>query len=446
MNTQPLRSLRMQQTQRLQPIVGGTKSTGAIYMYTLMILAPIASFLVIPVQGLTPANVLLYMSLLIPFFGIKYQVKFLLSAGLFVLVYLAFLMGSLSGYLFSTPNFTYIDEIRRLYLVGALRVSHITQGLYLFSAIIFFYHCYANYNKRLLDWAYYGIIVLIVYGFYQFAFYAIFGFSGDFIANRSFGGDDVLDAGGGKNWIQLSPLLGSRFIRFYSLTGEASFFSLTATPFFVFAFAMRSMKIAMFILLALFLASSSTAIIGILVAFFVLYCRDSKYVLFGLPAVLILVVVAYFSVEPVRFFLDNLILKKIGTESGNIRTEYFINHMSVVLDGNPLRLFFGLGFGTVRSADMLSTLIANVGVIGFLAYSALILLPTFYLPKDRLRIPLQAVLWSIWAMEMLAVSEYAYLPPWFFVAMAYRHISNSRRDPRSPQNVGSNRTLRKAAA
>lgn len=397
---------------------GATSSIATLYMRTLLLVAPIASYLIIPVQGATPANVLLFLSLVVPFFGLRYQVKFLISIGLFCVLYGLYLILSLSSYSISSPDLSEIIEIRRIFLAEPLRQTHITQGIYLLTSMIFLYHVCANYSKISLDYAYYGIIILIIYGLYQFAFHAVFGFSGDFITNRDFSENKII-GNSGQGVVQASQIFGPPFIRFYSLTGEPSFFALTATPFFIFAYAMRAKKLAGFIFLALFLSTSSTAILGIGVGMFVLYYRDSRYVLFGVPLVFMSAIVAYATVEPFQLLLDRLIFQKLGSESGQIRTDSMVNHLAVVLDGNPLRLLFGLGFGTVRSADMLTTLLANTGVIGFLSYSAAMLLPAFFLNGHHLRVPIQAVLWSNWAIAMFSVSEYSYLPPWFFTGMAY---------------------------
>lgn len=415
-------------------VAGSNATIGSVYLKVLLILAPIASYIVIPVQGTTPANVLLFASLLVPFFGVNYQVRFLAFIGFFAICYVALLTFSLVGTGISAPDLRKLIEVRRVFISGNLRLTHVTQGIYLLSVVIFVYHIRQKFSQKILNWAYYGIIIFVIYGFYQFIFFAIFGTSGDFIANRNFGDFDITDSQGDGTQLQQSILLGSRFIRFYSLTGEPSMFALTATPFFVFAFAMRSWKIALFLFVALFLSNSTTAIIGMAVGLFVLYCRNSRYIMFGIPAVILLFALFYFTSESVSTVADKLVFDKLSTGSGQERSQSMIDHAAAVFDGNLFRFFFGIGFGTIRSPDLLSTLLANSGIVGLGLYSAVMLAPVFLLPKSPVKIGLQAVLWSIWVMEMLSVSEYAYLPPWFFVAMAYWHCQSPATAQLAPRN------------
>lgn len=399
------------------------RRSAQIYLFLLMIFAPITSYLVAPFQGLTPANVLLMASIVIPFFGIQYQLKTYVYIFAFVIIYTQLLVLALLSYMVDLPNLVDVIQIRTSFIVGWLRLSHITQGVYLLCAAVFFFHVYNNASEKMLKNAYLGIIILLIYGFYEFFYYAIIGSSGDFISNRVFGDLEVEFRDGdylNGSLVQQSLLFGNGFMRFKSLTGEPSMFSLTVTPFFVFAFANRHWKMAIFLLVSLILSNSTTAIIGLVAGLFVIYCRRSTIVLFGLPATLLTIAVLYGSSDAVQNVLDRILFDKLGSSSGVDRIESMINHAEVVFDGNIIRLFFGLGFGTVRSLDMFSNILANTGLFGFIMYSAIILVPIFFLRGDPQRVGLQAVLVSIWSMEMLSVSEFSYLPPWFFIAMAHK--------------------------
>jgi hypothetical protein len=68
---------------------------------------------------------------------------------------------------------------------------------------------------------------------------------------------------------------------------------------------------------------------------------------------------------------------------------------------------------------MFSNIVSNTGLLGFFFYSALVLLPVFMMKHSPDRQAIRAALISIYMMEMLTVSEYSYLPPWFFVALGY---------------------------
>ena len=137
-------------------------------------------------------------------------------------------------------------------------------------------------------------------------------------------------------------------------------------------------------------------------------------------------VLLYATLDPFQRALDTLLFQKLDTVSGNERLSAFMNHVRVVTDGNILRFLFGLGFGSIRSTDMLSNLLANVGVVGTCLYFGVILAPCIRLRKGADSGAIVATLLAIFFMEVITVSEYAYLPPWFMVALGYARVRQQR--------------------
>jgi hypothetical protein len=410
------------------------------YFLLLLLLAPVQSVLVTPVQGTTPAF-LLTLGAAGALIGPDSRYPRILGfyAG-FLLVYSVYLLIGLSGYTIDQPDLSQLTVIREVYVFGRLKQTHITQGLYLLTALLFAYAVYLYYQEAFLKWAFYGILALAAYGFYEFVFYALFHANGDFLSNRNFGDLDTAAAGGGEgagnfatgSMLQQSNLFGPRFMRLKSLVGEPSMYAVTVTPFAVYAFGRRWWVIFGVLLVSLVFSTSTTAVIGLAVGLAFVEVRQRQEFVLYIGAFVLVAALLYATAEPVQRALDTLLFGKLDTGSGSERLTSFVNHASVVLDGNPVRALFGLGFGTVRATDMMSNLLANVGVVGFLGYSAVILAPCFMLRRAPDRTAIIATLLAIWFMEMLTVSEYAYLPPWFMVALGYARARQARALPALP--------------
>lgn len=400
----------------------------------LLLVAPIQSVILTPVQGTTPSTILVLLS---PIFLVRGDIRFL-KLLLFVigyaLIYSLYMALSMSGYLIDYPDLSQVIIIRDVFVYGYLRQSNVTQGLYLMVPILFTYLLYTYYQEAMLRYAFYGVLLLAFYGFYEFIFYAIFHTNGDFLSNRNFG--DLAPAGDGAgngeggfvsgSLLQISNLFGPGFMRLKSLVGEPSMYALTVVPFVVYAFSRRWWPIFAILLLSLVLGSSSTAIIGLAIGIGYAHFRTHQSAILYAIAFAIVGVLLYFTSSDVHDKLDGLIFDKLDSGSGGQRITTFINHAAVAFDGNILHTLFGLGFGTMRSTDMLSNLLANVGVVGLLTYSAMLLAPCFLLKRSGDTDAIVAALIAVFVMEMVAVAEYAYLPPWFMVALGYVRVRQQR--------------------
>jgi hypothetical protein len=397
-------------------------STGDYFSLLLLILCPITTILLLNIQGSTPAFILIAVTFIFPLYGLTKYLRYLSTILIIFFFHICFLILSLSGYIFSQPDLSAVREIRQLFILGPLRISHITQSVYFLMALSFACYIFYNFKSAMIKWSYIGILFLAIYGLYEFLFFAIFGFSGDFLSNRVFG--DIIQGGQQVEYlngslVQNSLLFGDQFMRLKSLTGEPSMYSLTTVPFCIYAYKQKMNKIFFLLILTLFLSQSTTAIIGIIAGLIVIHYKDNKYTILGIPCLLFFTTLLYFTFDPFYFALNKLIFEKLSSDSGVERWDLFIRHIEVIADGNLVRLFFGLGFGTLRSTDMFSNITSNTGLLGLLTYSTVILLPVFMMKKCNDRVAIQAALVSIYVMEMLTVSEYSYLPPWFFIALGY---------------------------
>jgi len=412
-----------------------------ILLKALLILAPIQSVLVTPVQGTTPSSVLIFASLgLLASKDPRYIRLWLFLVG-YILAYSIYMALSLSSYYIDEPDVSQLTVIRDVFVMGWLRQSHVTQGAYLLVPLMFCYIIYSYYQESFIKYAFYGILLLSIYGFYEFIFYAIFHTNGDFISNRNFGDLDNAGAGAGDgeagfatgSLVQTSNLFGAGFMRLKSLVGEPSMYALTVVPFTVYAFSRKWWVIFFILLLSLVLGSSTTAIMGLLVGISYSYMRKSSDAILYVAAFLIIVALMYFTYEPAHEVLDSLLFNKLDSGSGDDRMRLFLAHAGVAFDGNFIRTLFGLGFGTVRSTDMLSNLLANVGIVGVFLYSAALLTPCFLLKKGGDADAITGALLAVFVMEMVTVSEYSYLPPWFMVALGFARVRQQRLALPSPR-------------
>lgn len=406
------------------------------YFKLLLLVAPIQSILVTPVQGTTPAFVVIGSGFIILAGAGRRYGRLWATLLAFLVLYSVYMALSMSGYLIDQPDLSQLNVVRDVFILGSLRQTHITQGMYLLAPVLFCYLIYSFYQEAFLKYAYFGILIFALYGFYEFVFYAIFHTNGDFLSNRDFGDLDKVSAGLGENneagyvsgsMVQQSNLFGAGFMRLKSLVGEPSMYALTVTPFTVYAFVRRWRLIFGILLLSLFMGGSTTALLGLATGIGYAYMRQRQDAILYIIAFFIVVTLLYFATQPVHDALDSLLFEKLNSVSGNQRSDLFMAHVRVVLDGNILRTLFGLGFGTVRSTDMLSTMLANIGMVGLILYSAILLAPCFLLRRTGDTDAIVGALLAVFFMEMITVPEYAYLPPWFMVALGFARVRQQRR-------------------
>lgn len=405
---------------------------GGIFFRLLLLVAPIQSVLLTSTQGSTAAFLLVLLAPAVLVGNDPRYMRLLAFYIGFFLLYGLFMVASLSGYLIDMPDMSGLTVIREVYVYGSLKQTHVTQGLYLLVAAGFTFLVYQYYQEAFLKYMYWGILILAFYGFYEFVFFAMFHTNGDFLSNRNFGNLDTAAAGMGRgafatgSMLQQSNLFGPAFMRLKSLVGEPSMYALTVTPFAVYAYGRRWWLLFAILVLSLLLSTSSTALIGLMVGLVYVEIRRRPEAILYVVAAFVVLVLLYATADPVQHAIDTLLFEKLDTISGSERLQSFLLHVSVPFDGNPIRALFGLGFGTVRSTDMLSNLMANVGLFGFLLYSVVLLAPCVMLRASGDRHAVVATLLAIYFMEMLTVSEYAYLPPWFMVALGYVRARQER--------------------
>lgn len=296
------------------------------------------------------------------------------------------------------------------------RSSLITQSIYLIPVILTFLYVKHLYKPSWDKWIIYGGLVFVLYGFYKWLGFLLTGTDIDFLTNRTFGDSDTV-----LYQYQGISIAGLNLQRFQSLTGEPSMFAFTILPYFIFAIHRKAnIIIISFMGLALLLSTSSTAYLGL--SMYILYVlinsKKGKTFFKVLIALIIVSLILYgiFS-EYINDVLNNMIFNKIDSTSGEIRSYDFNNHINYIMNLDIMHKLFGIGFGYIRSGDLLSTLLVNIGIVGVISFAY------FYLKDFKLKVRSfldlgnNSILLVLFIISMIAVSEFSYLSFWLFVAI-----------------------------
>lgn len=269
-------------------------------------------------------------------------------------------------------NIEIIDQNGQI--ADAKFTSHnITQLMYIIYCFIFFVVIkdYISQNKgeikNIIKFMLIGVVVVAILGIYQELAY-IYNWPFDIMFRSNIHGN-------------VQPY--GSFVRIYSTTIEPSILAYYLVPMFALIATIndKSIKYKYLILtLILFVgfgSTSSTFILGLVVTMIILILnvfteKDKlirernrsilkKFAVILLIGIICLAVIYVINKNVVLNIFGGLIQKITRNNlSGQERSSAFINHILVGLRF-PL---LGIGFGTVRSKDLFSTWVCNIGVIG----------------------------------------------------------------------------------
>ncbi|BBI31801.1 hypothetical protein KCTCHS21_12000 [Cohnella abietis] len=413
------------------------------YFSLWALLLPITSVVIIPsIPGTTPGLLMgiasvgyLFLLFLLPKYRFTYERiesgDFFRDLLRFTLLFLTLVLAAQLSLSLTSDNGIplHFDKINLVSSEGLnsilFRSSLITQSFYLLVAVtlaVFVKNFYsASWNRIIL----YGATLLALYGLYEFIYFLVFHSNGDFLSNRIFisGEDQALHSG---SLFQTMNLFGTQFMRLKSLTGEPSMFSFTMLPLWIFAIHLRRTKTQLVLLLSLILTFSTTAFIGISLYFClrILFFRlRDRYLL---VTVTIFLVAAPFLSTYIQALFNTIIGNKTQTYSGMERQSLMDTHLAFFNELPFLNKLFGVGFGYVRSADLWSTFLCNIGIVGTALFTLLFLVPVLKLKNDYETIGIKCLLIVIYFTAMISVSEFAYLTIWLFVGIAYAKLKEQR--------------------
>ena len=378
------------------------------------------------VKGTTPAFIFSILSLPFVYFvsgGNKKREFFRLLIQLIGIYFFLLSLSQIFLSLSNLPNYSdlvLISSEKRL----ILRSSLFTQSVYIVCSWLTFSFVKTYYKENIhLKYLMWAISLLVIYGFYLWFYYIFIGGNGDFISNREFADGLIMPAQFQQILIGSFPLM-----RFVSLSMEPSMYVFTILPYYVYLISIEHKKIAFFILISLFLTFSGTFVFGMIIYAIALVTmtRQKRYLIYIVVAI-ILVTGVYLLVGPARELINNIVVNKLlqESDSGLDRFQSFYKHIVFFFSLPMPLMLFGVGFGFIRSPELLSTLLVNSGIIGFLLFFCLLLYPVYKLNNDcKENIGLKCALILIVFMLITSVSEYSYPSIWVMLGIAYNRLKN----------------------
>jgi len=302
---------------------------------------------------------------------------------------------------------------------SGFKSSVITQSIYLFTGVLFFLICKFFVIEKWHKFAILGAAASSVFGLLEIVTNLVTGETILLFHNRDFLNSEVTSR---YIFTPTITILGFSFQRLNGLSMEPSMFALTTVPFLFIAYKRNMVKSTFIIFIALFMTFSTTAFFG-LALFLIYYLIELKrksiftqafVFLFSILALLMSFRVLIEIFEAL-FFSKFTQSNQSGFErSTNATTtlDFFINDFSI------FQKVFGIGFGTVRSTDFISTLLVNSGFIGLVVFLFLFMYPLFSNSFSQDREIRFVILFLLPAM-LLAVPEFSILSTWYFLGIAY---------------------------
>ncbi|RXK81860.1 hypothetical protein [Filimonas effusa] len=412
-----------------------------IYMGAILFIAPFTSLVLFPsASASVPCLVAVWLFLpLFLYFSFRrrdgFLKEFLIIASVFIGInVLAQAYVYFSGVaLTSDLVLTKADDPNRVFL----RRSMFTQSAYLFGGLLLYLYVKHYAHWRHLNYFYWGLRVLAIYGLLEILLFQLTGKNGDFLSNRQF--DHT--PGSLFQTMKVGPLVVQRL---KSLTGEPSMFAFTVVPFWILAVGLRRTVDIVLLGITLLLTFSTSAYLGIVILALAVVVREPKirkYSLWFIPVTLLIGVVLYFMSPGFHHFLHDIILDKLtgANTSGQERGSFMRDHMHFWLyDMNIAGKFTGLGFGYVRSTDFFSTLLVNNGIIGVVLFTWFYFKHAFSITRNtkgarQIRFYYRTALIATYIIMMLSVPEFGYMSLWVLLASG-RRLVTGRIESRTVEN------------
>ena len=393
---------------------------GFVKLWILLI--PISSVVIRQeIPGLTFSNILAILSIFIPitlkntrYFQVLFSVVFIFV--FYEIVSQIPILGN--GYDLNNSGMKLISSDLNLEI---FRSSLFTQSAYLlcgFLTFLFFYFYYSNrFDKTLL----YSALLLCLYGIYEFLYFLVYKENGDFLSNRIFSNVEYINS----SFFQPIEIGIYTVNKMKSLTGEPSMFAFTMFPYLIFANYKKEISISLLFVFCILMSLCSTMILGLII---IIIYNYRKIIKFSIKPINIIIIIIIMLTLLNTDLLTKLILDKFTTEnvSTGERFNLLISNLEFFGNASLLNKIFGFGFGLSRSTDLFSTLLVNIGLFGVLIFCLIYAYPLFKLKNSNLNNCLRLILILNFTIMMVSVSEFAYLPSWMFLGIAYRCMNVNR--------------------
>lgn len=236
----------------------------------------------------------------------------------------------------------------------------------------------------------------------------------------------------------------TKYLRLSGPFPEPSMLALYSTPLFCIylcnVFYHQKLRYIPHILLFLFILfenKASSAIVGIAIGIVIfvvaaiyqfLICKDVKKfdrsktcILIGFTIVMVIFLIVVFG-EEIIAVLRTLEYKLAGNGvSGSQRTYALKHHLKIF----TRHFIAGVGYGTLRSFDLLSTLLCSVGIVGFLMYIMPVLRACFklFIKRENRCVMLYVLIYN--AIMLVSVNEFAFPYVWIGYAIMFYLLSET---------------------
>lgn len=394
------------------------------FFFLWSIFIPITSILMIPfIKGSLISYILSFLSIVVVIFFKKTYLKYYCKDLFYVfLLWLFFLFLSQIANYFYNISLANLELINKLaYNEKIFRSSLFTQSIYLIPGILMYLYAKYFYNIRWDKWIIRSGIFFVLYGFYKWGFFLIFGSDGDFLTNR------VVENGLEDGYLyQLITIGNITMQRLQSLTGEPSFFAFTILPYFIYALQKKS-NIFVIILFAisLILSTSTTAYIGLAILgiyYLVSFKKNLRNIKSILFFIIIMSLIYIFFMQYINDIFKFMIIDKIVNPDMNVssidRIERFLYNIDYWMNLDIFHEMIGIGFGYIRSTDLFTTILINTGFIGFCIWSYFFLIKGFtFKIKSKNDFYNNSILLVLYIVTMTSVPEFSFIHYWLFVGI-----------------------------
>lgn len=397
-------------------------SHSSIFSRYFFIFSFVTSYVIMGLTAATPSYV---MAFTIPIFFLYKKNYFIIKTIIIVFfcIVVYYVNSQFYCYIFKVQLNQTLQLINDNTVKSTFRASHLTQHLYLIPGILTFIYIYFLYDEKFEKYIKYGLYLILVYGYIEWIIYLITGNTVEIFSNRTFGEDEA-----SSSLIQTINIAGVRILRFKSLTGEPSMYAFSVLPYLSYFFLKKDYLLSFFIFLSLLLSTSSSAMIGIAIMILFYIGGELKVSIANLVIkkkfIIFIIFFILFLLSSINALTDIFLglYAKLTLESfsGIQRFFLFINHINFWKELNIVNKFVGVGFGTIRSTDMFTTLLVNTGVIGILCYTIVFFFPFFKLNNNNKGLKIGMI--NLWIITLISVPEFSYLSLWIFVGLTYRQI------------------------
>jgi hypothetical protein len=389
------------------------------------LLMPVTSFLLVPsIQGTTPAYVLAFLPLFFIFLRLKTQGlnqknrQYVSLLFFLAFVWLALLVGSQAGHI--------IDDRRGFpgaFLINDLddkivfRTALFTQSLYFSACVLIFLYFRFYFRDEWMKYVLRGAYLMAAYGVYEWTYFLIFHRTGDFVANRMYGGDHP------GSWSQTIDFAGISLLRIKSFYGEPSFYSSAVILYLITAINFNRVWLIGLLAFNAFFCTSTTCYIGLIVCliFHIILSPKGR-----LPGFIFLVAMICGIIAMDLYFPDTfrgIFGDKFSGEndSGAMRVEANLDTRRLFDSFTLMNWIFGIGFGYSYN-QVSNAVLANTGSIGLIIYCFAFLKPVWCLPRQGVYGGYKTCIFGVFFLFNLTLSELFLPTTWMFLGLAYNKL------------------------